>query len=96
MIPWLAIGRSQAGLQVAENPRLLLPGGMVPQLDEVLIGEVGRQEGIVVEENSAVCQFDGFHALLRFNSGHDLQESIVAHFSHHLAHFTERSRSTLP
>ena len=38
-------------------------GSSVPQLGEVAIGEVGRQEGLVVEQDAAVSQFDGFHAV---------------------------------
>jgi hypothetical protein len=43
---------------------LLLPGRRVSQLDKVTISEVGRQKGIVVEQNAAaVRQFDGIHIL---------------------------------
>jgi hypothetical protein len=61
----IAIGGRQTGLQMAEYPWLLLPGGVIPQLDEVFFGEARWQEGFVVKDDAAVCQFDGFHRLHR-------------------------------
>jgi hypothetical protein len=41
---------------------------MVPQLDKVPISEVGRQEGTFVEQDTAVSEFNGFHAAARFST----------------------------
>jgi signal transduction histidine kinase len=52
---FITIGSCQSGLHVAEDPWLLFPGSMIPQLDEVFVGEIRRQEAIVIENDAAVC-----------------------------------------
>ena len=59
--PGLAIGRDQAWLHVTEHALFLLPGAFNPQLDEVLIGNVGRQKVGVVNEYTTVRQFNVSH-----------------------------------
>jgi hypothetical protein len=34
---------------------------MIPQLNEALLGAIRQQEGVVVQDDSAVRQFNGFH-----------------------------------
>jgi hypothetical protein len=48
---------------MTESRPLLLPGRRVSQLNEVAISKVGQQEGILVEQNAAVRQFDSIHDL---------------------------------
>jgi hypothetical protein len=45
----------------ATDPRFLFPLAVVPEVFKVAIGMTRRQEGIVVEKQPAVSEFDSFN-----------------------------------